>query len=151
MTCGKETHVGFLKAERLCNAVRILHRPPPQSDEISSANVLHEVKVHGIQKHDNHDLNGGVPDDSSNDIGNDRCDLCYQTRSIPTLKARWKKQVKECLYEEILLPRLCTVTLDTETRPYPTFRLPLPHRGEMDSLPRDENLQSRYTLLDMEQ
>ena len=139
MTCGKETHVGFLKAERLCNAVRILHRPPPQSDEISSANVLHEVKVHGIQKHDNHDLNGGVPDDSSNDIGNDR------------LKARWKKQVKECLEEEILLPRLCTVTLDTETRPYPTFRLPLPHRGEMDSLPRDENLQSRYTLLDMEQ
>ena len=95
MIPGEETHVGFLKAEILRNAVCILHRPPPQSDEISSADILHEVKVHGIQKHNNHDLNGGVPDDSSKDIGNDCCDLCHQPLPIPTLKARWKKQVKE--------------------------------------------------------
>lgn len=69
-------HICLFKAERLRNAVGILHRPPPQSNEISSADVLHEVKIHGIQKHDNHNLNGGVPDDSSDDVSNDRCDLC---------------------------------------------------------------------------
>ena len=95
MSRGEDVYVGFFKAEGLGDAVCILHRPPPQSDEISSANVLHEVKVHGIQQHDNHDLNGGVPNDSSNDIGNDRCDLGDQRPPIPTLKARWKKQVKE--------------------------------------------------------
>lgn len=53
--------------------------------------------------------------------------------------------------EEILLPMFFIVTLDAETQLYPTFHLPLPHRGEMDSLPKDENTQSGSTLLDMEQ
>lgn len=112
----KETHVCLFEAERLRNAVRILHRPPPQSDEIPSADILHEVKVHGIQKHNNHDLNGGVPDDSSNDVRNDRCNLRLHTRPIRTLKARWKKQVKGCMEEEMLLPIFFIVTLATEPR-----------------------------------